>query len=80
MGLFSPPSAPTPPPPPPLPPAANPQTMASGAVQQAGAQAKARAAAAAGSGFSGTDLTKPDATGQSSKGPSAKANLLGETA
>ena len=77
MGLFSG-AAPTPPPPPPLPPAANPQTVASGSVQQVGAQAKARAAAAAGSGFSGTDKTDP--LGASKAAPDAKAELLGSTA
>lgn len=78
MGIFG--SAPqmsSPPPPPPLPPAANPATMASGEVQAAAAKSRARSAAAAGSGFNGTDLTKPGGTGA---GPTAKANLLGETA
>ena len=72
MGLFA--QPPAPPPPPPLPPAANPQTIASGSVQQAGA--RARMAKASGQGFNGTDLSKPLGTGQ---GPLAKAQLLGDT-
>ena len=77
MGIFSPPDPPpAPPPPPPLPPAAHPQTLASGDVQQVAAKARARAAAANGAGMSNTKLTDPKATGA---GPSAKANLLGET-
>lgn len=73
MGIFSGKTA-SPPPPPPLPPAANPPTVASSATQAAGARAKA--ASAAGAGFNGTDLTKPGSTGQ---GPSAKAQLTGQT-
>lgn len=78
MGLFSPPSAPTPPPPPPLPPAANPQTQASGQVQQTAQRAKQNAAMAAGAGFNGTDITKPGGT-STGAGPTAKAALLGGT-
>ena len=79
MGFLAP-SVPSPPPPPPLPPAANPQTIASAETQAAGAQAKKRAAAAAGQGFSGTDLTKPDATGaMGNAGTTAKATALGGT-
>lgn len=77
MGIFSQPDAPpAPPPPPPLPPAAHPATMASGDVQATAAKARARAAAAGGAGFENTKLTAPSATGT---GPTAKANLLGET-
>ena len=76
MGIFSPPSM-TPPPPPPIPPAANPQTMASANVQGVGEAAKARARMAAGGGNSGTDLTKPDATGAAASTPTAKATLGG---
>ena len=74
MGLFSP-SIPSPPPPPPIPPAANPQTIASPQVQSAGNAARARIAGAAGSGFNGTDISKPLATGA---GPEAKTQLLGQ--
>jgi len=76
MGLFSAPSAPTPPPPPPLPPAAPPPTVASGPVQAAGANSKARSAIAAGAGFSGTDLTGGQGIGA---GTGAKAQLIGQT-
>ena len=74
MGLFS--QPPAAPPPPPLPPAANPQTIASPQVQGAGNTARAKLAGAAGSGFNGTDITKPigNATGV---GPTDKAALLG---
>ena len=78
MGLFNPPQAPTPPPPPALPPAANPATMASGQVQAAGAKSRAAAANAAGSGFNGTDITKPIGTATGA-GPTAKAQLTGGT-
>jgi len=76
MGIFSQPDMPTAPPPPPLPPAAHPPTLASGDVQGAAAKARARALAAGGAGFENTKLTSPTATGT---GPTAKANLLGET-
>jgi hypothetical protein len=72
MGLFSAPTPPAAPPPPPLPPAANPQTLASAEVQKTG-QNKSKP------GFGGTDLTSGDVTG-GSKTPTAKAQLLGETA
>lgn len=75
MGIFSP-DIPTPPPPPPPPPAAHPQTLASADVANVAARQKARAAAAEGAGFANTKLTDPKATGL---GPTAKANLLGET-
>lgn len=76
MGILSKPDTPAPPPPPPpLPPAANPQTIANGAVQAVGANAKARAAVAAGGGNNGTNLTG----GKTGSGPTAKAQALGDT-
>ncbi len=52
--------------------------MASGQVQAAGAKSRAAAANAAGSGFNGTDITKPIGTATGA-GPTAKAQLTGGT-
>lgn len=64
--LFGSPSMPAVPPPPPVPPAAIPPTMATPAVQQAGANQLARAAAGAAGGTVKTsaqgDLVKPSTT------------------
>ena len=73
MGFLSP---PPPPPPPPLPPAANPVTIANPQTQTKANNVKAKMAGAAGSGYAGTDITKP--LGEAMGGaPTAKSQLLG---
>lgn len=73
MGIFSPQKVNVPPPPP-LPPAANPPSMASGAVQASGEAARARMLSAAGSGFSGTSKTGPSGV---QNAPTANAAITG---